>query len=144
MWQNHHEEITTRQKASDQQTHLLEKEVQFNNCKAFLYTLKAHRQIEDDKLSLKTSTLNLLNSKVSIEEIKRIVNNTIQAYEKSNETLNDKDECKFTCMYNIILIFDCFNNGIEIIFIININKFTSKYIRLFVYVMSLLRKSFNY
>ena len=109
MWQNHHEEITSRPKLSNQQTNLLEKEVQFNNCKAFLYTLKSHRQIEDDKLSLKTSTLNLLNSKVSIEEIKRIFNNTILAYEKTNANLNDGDECEFTCMYNIVLIFGCFN-----------------------------------
>ena len=95
MWQNHHEEITTRRKSSEQQTNLLEKEVQYNNCNAFLYTLKSHQQIEDDKLSFKTSIQNLLNSKVSIAEIKRIFNNTIQAYEKSNKTSNDENECEF-------------------------------------------------
>ena len=37
MWQNHHEEITTRRKALNQKTNLIEKEVQYNDCKAFLY-----------------------------------------------------------------------------------------------------------
>ena len=68
--------------------------MQYNNCKAFLYTLKSHQQIEDDKKIFKSSILNLLNSKVSILEIQCIFDNTIQAYEKSNETLNDEDECE--------------------------------------------------
>lgn len=104
MWQNHHEEITTRRKSPNQQTNLIETEVQYNNCKAFLYTLKSHERIEDDKRTFQSSILNLLNSKVSLEEIQRIFNKTIQEHKKSNDTLTDEYECEFTCIY--IFVFD--------------------------------------
>ena len=104
MWHNHHEEITTRRKALNQKTNLIEKEVQYNDCKAFLYILKSPQRIEDDKIIFKSSILNLLNSKVSIVELECIFNKTVQAYKKSNETLNDEYECEFTCIYIIVMI----------------------------------------
>ena len=141
MWHNHHEEITTRRKALNQQNNLLEKEVQYNDCKAFLYTLKSQQQIKDDKVSFKSSIMNLLNSKVSIVEVRRIFDKTIQAYEKSNETLDDEYKCEYTCIYIIVLMI-VFNVSIKNVFNMNQNKLTSKYIRSFCYVMTSFRQSY--
>ena len=103
MWQHHHEEITTRQKSSKQRINLTETKVEFNNCKAFLYTLKSQERIESDKLEFKASMLNLLNSHVSVEDIQGLFDETYETHNNSTNALNNEYNCKCTCIVFLLV-----------------------------------------